>query len=164
MWTMPGWKKIRQIKMMMKKIKDTHSPSLYGQSPMRSTAMSGSQERGMMGTDTSMVEYMRLALIGRVPLNSEVWKRFLHEMEERFPHFRETVHAEKLRCEEYRICLLLKAGFTPTETEFLINFKAKTLSTYQRRLLQKIFHVDGNAKELRERLRESPDSFGHFQS
>ena len=64
----------------------------------------------MNTTNTDMVEYMRQALDERATPDSEAWKRFQDEVEECFPHFRDMVHAETLRCEEYRICMLLKAG------------------------------------------------------
>ena len=106
----------------------------------------------MNTTGTDMVEYMHQALDERATPDSEAWKRFQDEVEECFPYFRDMVHAEGLRCEEYRICMLLKAGFRPVEIEILLGYKPKTLATYQRRLLKKIFDTDGSAKELRERV------------
>ena len=107
----------------------------------------------MNTTDTDMVEYMRQALDERATPDSEAWKRFQDEVEECFPHFRDMVHAETLRCEEYRICMLLKAGFRSKDTEILLGYRPKTLSTYQKRLLKKIFNTDGSAKDFRIKLR-----------
>ena len=107
----------------------------------------------MNTTNTDMVEYMHQALDERATPDSEAWKRFQDEVEECFPNFRDMVHAEGLRCEEYRICMLLKVGFRSKDTEILLGYRPKTLSTYQKRLLKKIFQVEGSAKEFRERLR-----------
>lgn len=98
------------------------------------------------------MQKLRKAVVGMYTMETKDWADFRMEVERMYPDFRKEMHEELLNGREYKICLLLKAGFRPVEIEILLGYKPKTLATYQRRLLKKIFDTDGSAKELRERV------------
>ena len=96
--------------------------------------------------------FYSLMIKGQKP-SDEDWQALRMEIEGRYPRFHEEMHqGEALREKHYRICLLIKAGFHDCEVENLLRYSEKSLSTTKRRLLKKIYGIDGAAKVLKERI------------
>lgn len=86
-------------------------------------------------------------------LKDEDWQNLRQEVERYYPTFREAMYqGEYLKPKEYNLCLLIKADFISKEIEYLLGYQEKTLSTMKRRLLLKIFRIDGSAKDFNRML------------
>ena len=82
------------------------------------------------------------------------WKSFIACVQELFPTFYIRTHSQRvINDEEYRICVLVKAGFKPKQVEQLIPLPYNTVSTRRKRLLKKIFNIHGSAEEFDKRIR-----------
>ena len=79
----------------------------------------------------------------------EEWENLTKTIEETYPNFYSRTHSHKfINEEEYRICLLVKARFEPTEIESLLDLTYNTVSIRRKRLLKKIFDMEGGTKDF----------------
>ncbi|MBQ7180561.1 MAG: hypothetical protein IJR87_04635 [Bacteroidaceae bacterium] len=86
---------------------------------------------------------------------AEEWQKLQRDIEGRYLHFYEEMHqGELLREKEYRLCLLIKLGLRDKETECLLGYSPHSLSTIKRRVLKKIYGIEGSTKELKKRIGE----------
>ena len=85
---------------------------------------------------------------GGVP-TEEQWKALTDELETKIPLFKETVnHFKVLSKTEYRICVLTRFGFSPSDTNCLLGGQFKNISVTRKRLLKKVFNIDGTGKDF----------------
>ena len=76
------------------------------------------------------------------------WQKLATIVEEGFPTFYSVTHANGAISEdEYRICLLTKAGFSVSEMNILMG-KTEYASNTKKRLLKKIFGIEGKPAEF----------------
>ena len=81
------------------------------------------------------------------------WKALANLIEKAYPTFYSRTHSHKLISnEEYRICLLVKARFKPKEIEALLGLTYNTISIRRKRLLKKIFDMDGGAEDFDRKI------------
>ncbi len=81
------------------------------------------------------------------------WKALANLIEKTYPTFYSRTHSHKLISnEEYRICLLVKARFEPKEIEALLGLTYNTISIRRKRLLKKIFDMDGGAEDFDRKI------------
>ena len=76
------------------------------------------------------------------------WQKLATIVEEGFPTFYSVTHANGAISEdEYRICLLTKAGFSVSEMNILMG-KTEYASNAKKRMLKKIFGIEGKPAEF----------------
>jgi DNA-binding NarL/FixJ family response regulator len=76
-------------------------------------------------------------------LKNEHWNTLSTEINKLYPNFESILLGKYGISEtEYRVCLLIKAGFSPKEMGILTNSSIKTISSIRKRLLKKTFNVD----------------------
>ena len=81
------------------------------------------------------------------------WKALANLIEKTYPTFYSRTQSHKLISnEEYRICLLVKARFEPKEIEALLGLTYNTISIRRKRLLKKIFDMDGGAEDFDRKI------------
>jgi hypothetical protein len=82
------------------------------------------------------------------------WKQLIACVQKLFPTFYTRTHSRRnIDDEEYRICVLVKAGFRPKQIELLMSLPHNSVSTRRKRLLKKIFNIDGSAEEFDRKIR-----------
>ena len=87
-------------------------------------------------------------------INDEHWKELHNIINKISPTFDLRVNAlRKLSESDYRICMLVYAGFSSTDISVLMNFSESAASNTRRRLNKKVFGVDGTPAEFDHRLR-----------
>ena len=76
-------------------------------------------------------------------LKNEHWNTLSTEINKLYPNFESILLGKYGISEtEYRVCLLIKAGFSPKEMGILTNSSIKTISSIRKRLLKKTFNVN----------------------
>ena len=74
-------------------------------------------------------------------------------MNELLPSFYETLnHPQTLRPIEYEVCLLIRCHFKPAAISKLLDRDEAYVSNIRRRILHKVYGIEGNPKDLDERL------------
>ena len=82
-------------------------------------------------------------------INENEWKELDELVNKNYYDFKITLYRIcKLSEIEYRICLLLKVGFTLSDMAIILHREPSTLSMARKRLYKKLFHKDGKAEEL----------------
>ena len=72
---------------------------------------------------------------------------------EQIPGFYHTLNTPKvLRPVEYEVCMLIRCHFKPSAIAKLLNFDDAYVSNLRRRILHKVFGIEGNPKDLDERI------------
>ena len=72
---------------------------------------------------------------------------------EQIPSFYHTLNTPKvLRPVEYEVCMLIRCHFKPSAIGKLLNLDDAYISNLRRRILHKIFGIEGNPKDLDERI------------
>ena len=88
-------------------------------------------------------------------LTEDDWIELAYSIEKLYPQFRSTMYdKEPLLTKEYRLCLLTKAQFSPSDIDVLLGQKPSYSTTIAKRLCQKIFGVEGTAADFRHKLSE----------
>ena len=83
------------------------------------------------------------------------WQDLKTTIEEACPSFFQVVNKNNmLSLLEYRMCLLVKAGFVPSDIEILMGIGRKSSAVYRKRLLKKVFNEEGGAKDFDRLIRE----------
>ena len=90
-----------------------------------------------------------------VPLVEESeWQALEDTMEQNNPTLYAQLHGnEKISESDYRICLLILAGFSPSAIALLMEKANASISTSRKRLLLKVFGKEGKPAEFDYRLR-----------
>ena len=87
------------------------------------------------------------------PLTEEDWTKLADSIEEIYPQFHHIVNARgTLQTKEYRLCLLTKAKFSPSDIDVLMGQKPSYSTTIAKRLCQKVFGFDGSAADFRHNI------------
>ena len=72
---------------------------------------------------------------------------------EQIPGFYHTLNTPKvLRPVEYEVCMLIRCHFKPSAIGKLLNLDDAYVSNLRRRILHKVFGIEGNPKDLDERI------------
>ena len=87
-------------------------------------------------------------------LSSVQWRELKTTVEVLFPTFYQEMNARgQLSVLEYRVCLLVKAGFKPSDIDTLMDFKTKYASCVRKRLHKKIFGTEGSSTDFDSKIR-----------
>ena len=89
-------------------------------------------------------------------LSSADWTQLESYFDSRLPRFRQIINGngQVLRQEEYRMCILIRMNFSPRNICSLMDMRSSHVSNMRRRLLQKVFGLDGKPKDFDIRIRE----------
>ena len=83
------------------------------------------------------------------------WKNLKHLIDTEIPSFYAVVnHHQTLKEQEYQICMLIRTNFQMSEICNLVGISSANLSMQRKRLLMKIFDVEGSAKDFDIKIRE----------
>lgn len=84
------------------------------------------------------------------------WKDLEKMIDEKIPTFYQTLKNKypKLSKEDYRLCMLIRLGFTPSEISSLTNIPNSTISMKRGRLLFSIFQCEGKPEDFDKRIQE----------
>ena len=83
-----------------------------------------------------------------VKVQTNNWKDLDNLINREYPGFREKlINLCQLKEQEYRVSLLIKAGFEPTTIAHLLNKSAAAVSTIRSRSYEKVFGKKGGSKE-----------------
>lgn len=99
---------------------------------------------------SSVIQYFKKVRLNpkQYPVTEEDWTQMRNTIEEGFPTFFLRTHSGKRISEkEYKLCLLVKAGFSPTDINVILDSKEYATNT-RKRLLKKIFNIDGTPKDF----------------
>lgn len=82
-------------------------------------------------------------------IKDSLWNELSEEVNTIHPDFKDTLYTlnRKLTEHEYRVCLLLKCGFTPKQIAHLTNHSQESVSSTRRRLCYKFFHIKGKPSD-----------------
>ncbi|MBQ6190242.1 MAG: hypothetical protein IJK45_08745 [Bacteroidaceae bacterium] len=84
----------------------------------------------------------------------EHWDELHNVIKKYNPTFYLRVNAlQQLSINDYRVCMLVYAGFSSTDISALMNFSESAASNSRRRLNKKVFGVDGTPAEFDHKLR-----------
>ena len=108
-------------------------------------------ENEMLGTDC-VITLHRLASRGRqAPENSR--QELYQLVANHDPSLMKTLHQSHLNEKERLVCLLIRLRFIPSELSVLLGISPQNVTNMRQRLLQKLFHAQGGAKDFDERIR-----------
>ncbi len=83
------------------------------------------------------------------------WQELKVRVEELFPTFYQRMNGlETLSVLEYRVCLLVKAGFSPSQIEALLDMKPRYASIVRKRLYKKVFGTEGSSTDFDRKVRD----------
>ncbi len=99
--------------------------------------------------ETSIYSIFLQKIQNKNNINENEWKELDELVNKYYYDFKITLYRIcKLSEIEYRICLLLKVGFTLSDIATTLHRESSTLSMARKRLYKKLFHKDGKAEEL----------------
>ena len=79
----------------------------------------------------------------------EDWRELRQKVEEIYPCFYSKLNGNTpLATNEYRICLLVKAKFTPAAISALLGMSPSYSTQMRKNLFKKVFHIEGNARKF----------------
>lgn len=86
-------------------------------------------------------------------ISEEEWRCLQDTMENIYPTIHAALHRTiGLSDKEYRVCLLTKAGFKPSDITLLLNLSSGEVSHIKVRLLRKIFSVEGKTSDFNSKI------------
>lgn len=90
----------------------------------------------------------------RQKLEAGDWEQLRAYIDETFPNFYPFVNSGNavLREDEYHICMLIRMHFKPKDICNIMGLPSANVAIIRRRLLTKIFGIEGTGKELDERI------------
>ena len=81
------------------------------------------------------------------------WKQLEETFEKLFPQLRSFMNVySRLNTEDYRICMLTRLHFSPSEISTLTNITLQNLGMKRKRLLRKLFKQEGGANDFNRRI------------
>jgi len=108
-------------------------------------------ENEMLATDC-VITLHRLASRGRqAPENSR--QELYQLVANHDPSLMKTLHQSHLNEKERLVCPLIRLRFIPSELSVLLGISPQNVTNMRQRLLQKLFHAQGGAKDFDERIR-----------
>jgi len=105
--------------------------------------------------DSDIVHRFRDSLYrSQVKLLKSDWNELDTLIRTHYPFFNSKIASVvKLQSQEYRICLLVKAGFEPYEIDCLLEKSHSYASQVRKRLHTKVFGINGTAAEFDKKIR-----------
>ena len=115
----------------------------------------GSSKKGILLSSCPVINQLKTCL--RQPNKHHVtdndWQELKETVERLYPTFYHDTNTHCILSEkDYRTCLLVKAGFTPTEIDHLMGLPISSTSTNRQRLMKKVFGTEGKAKEFDQKI------------
>lgn len=103
--------------------------------------------------------YKRILYILKAPkgeMGREDWDDLEKMMDEKIPVFYQTLKRfyPKLNKGDYRLCMLIRLGFTPSEISFLTKSPNSTISMKRSRFLFSMFQCEGKPEDFDKRIQE----------
>ena len=87
------------------------------------------------------------------PASRDDIRQVTNLINEHIPSFYHTLNTPKvLRPVEYEVCMLIRCHFKPSAIGKLLNLDDAYVSNLRRRILHKVFGIEGNPKDLDERI------------
>lgn len=100
------------------------------------------------------IKFKNLSKIGKIPSNAD-WNLMKDTFDELFPQFKLLLsHDYPLKEDEYRLCILIRLGFSPKAIQFFLNISASYVSNMRRRLSLKLFYIEESPKEFDKKIRK----------
>lgn len=92
----------------------------------------------------------------KVEMRREDWNDLEIMIDEKIPTFYQTIKKlyPKLSRDDYRLCMLIRLGFTPSEISFLTNIPNSTISMKRSRFLFSMFQSEGKPEDFDKRIQE----------
>lgn len=104
---------------------------------------------GQEGITVTLHKYLKD--VRNHPSNME-WQQLFDFMNNALPQFRAIMYQNgTISDEQYKLCCLVRLGFSPSEIHVLMEMSKENVSATRRRLLKKILGMDGK-----------PKTFDHF--
>jgi hypothetical protein len=92
-------------------------------------------------------------MAGEYKLCDEDWEKLRAAVENIYPTFFETMNArQRLSVKDYRTCLLVKAKFTPSDINILMEQTESYSTQTKKRLHKKVFGCEGTAAEFERKV------------
>ena len=115
----------------------------------------GSSKKGILLSSSPVINQLKTCL--RQPNKHHVtdndWQELKETVERLYPTFYHDTNTHCILSEkDYRTCLLVKTGFTPTEIDHLMGLPISSTSTNRQRLMKKVFGTEGKAKEFDQKI------------
>ena len=91
-------------------------------------------------------------------VSDDDWNSLRVAVNKEMPNFMNTIRNFKyqLNRSETNLCILIRLRFIPSEICVLLNTKKNNLSNIRKRLLKRVFEIDGSSKDFDERISEIP--------
>ena len=87
------------------------------------------------------------------PPTDDDWAKLADSIEKIYPRFHSLMYAKgPLQTKEYRLCLLTKAQFSPSDIDVLMGQKPSYSTNIAKRLCLKVFGFEGSAADFRRKL------------
>ena len=122
----------------------------------RLEAKFNAQYKGMELDNAPIIKRMKKARTNPImyPIEKTDWEELRTAIEERYPAFYMHTHnGKRINETEYQVCLLVKAGFTPSDIDILLG-RNEYAATTRKRLLKKIFNQEGSGKDFDKMIQE----------
>ncbi len=98
--------------------------------------------------DAEMDEMIRRNVRNERPLKEKEWQEIEVKVAEKLPGFRERLYESHQFSElEYRICILIKMGVSPSDMSMLMATSKSNVSQARQRMQKKVFNGRGSAKD-----------------
>ena len=98
--------------------------------------------------DSEMDEMIRRNVRNEKPLKEKEWQEIEAKVAEKMPGFRERLNeVYQFSEQEYRICILIKMGVSPSEISTLMATSRSNVSQTRQRMQKKVFNGRGSAKD-----------------
>jgi len=110
-------------------------------------------------SETEIVQKFRKArehgMTGKYKLIDEDWKQLRNTVEAIYPTFFEAMNARKpLSSKDYKICLLVKARFSPSDINILMGQTDSYSTQAKKRLHKKVFGFEGTAADFEKKINQ----------
>lgn len=87
-------------------------------------------------------------------INSDHWKNLQQTIQHLFPNFEAVINKDgKLPKSDMQLCMLVKAKFTPSEIDYIMQMKHSYASNARKRLHKTIFGYPGSGEEFDSKIR-----------
>ena len=98
--------------------------------------------------DRETDEMIRRNVRNEKPLKEKEWQEIEAKVAEKMPGFRERLNeVYQFSEQEYRICILIKMGVSPSEISTLMATSRSNVSQTRQRMQKKVFNGRGSAKD-----------------
>lgn len=86
-------------------------------------------------------------------ITSKDWKKLQDTIKHLFPNFEYAINKNgKLSNKELQVCMLVKARFSPSEIEYIMNMKHSYATNARKRLHNTIFGYPGSGEEFDKKI------------